>query len=268
MTQQSAQFVGSIPENYDKGLGPHIFHDYADDLARRVSDLNPGSVLELAAGTGIVTRRLRDVLPPECELIASDLNPPMLEVAKAKFEPDESVRFEAIDATNLAFDDESFDVVSCQFGVMFFPDKDRSYAEVHRVLRPGGAYVFNVWDSWEANPFAQMAHEVGEEFFPDDPPGFYRVPFGYHDPEEIEASVRGAGFSQVAIEHVPLISRIPSAGDFARGLVYGNPLHDEILSRGGNIEKVVSAMTEAIGRRLGGEMPLQAIFIHASKESR
>ncbi len=266
MTQQSARFVGSIPENYDQGLGPHIFHDYADDLARRVADLNPGSVLELAAGTGIVTRRLRDALEPGCELVASDLNPPMLEVAKAKFAPDESVRFEAIDATNLAFDDRSFDVITCQFGIMFFPDKDRSYAEVHRVLRPGGAYVFNVWDSWATNPYAQLAYEVGEEFFPDNPPGFYKVPFSYHDPEEIEASVRGAGFSRVAIEHVPLTSKIPSAGNFARGLVHGNPLHDEILSRGGNTDEVISAMTEAIERRLGGEMPLQAIYIHASKE--
>lgn len=266
MTQQSAQFVGSIPENYDKGLGPHIFHDYADDLARRVADLNPKMVLELAAGTGIVTRRLRDALDPDCELVASDLNPPMLEVAKAKFTPDESVRFEQIDATDLAFEDGSFDVVSCQFGVMFFPDKDRSYAEVRRVLKPGGAYVFNVWDSWDANPFAQVAQEAVEEFFPKDPPGFYKVPFGYHDADEIEASVLQAGFSQVTIEHVPLTTKIPSARNFARGVVFGNPLYDEILTRRGDPQTVFEAMTVAIDQRLGSEMPLQALFIHASTE--
>jgi len=265
MTQQSAQFVGSIPENYDKGLGPHIFHDYADDLARRVADLNPKTVLELAAGTGIVSRRLRDALAADCELIASDLNPPMLDVAKAKFEPGESVRFEQVDATNLEFDDVSFDVVSCQFGVMFFPDKDRSYREVHRVLKPGGAYVFNVWDSWDTNPFAQVAHEVVEEFFPEDPPGFYKIPFGYHDADEIEAAVLRAGFSGVTIERIPLTSKIPSASNFAKGAVFGNPLYDEILTRGGDPQEILVAMTEAIDQRLGSEMPLQAIFIHASK---
>ena len=266
MTQQSARFVGSIPENYDKGLGPHIFHDYADDLARRVAALNPKTVLELAAGTGIVTRRLRDALAHDCDLLASDLNPPMLEVAKAKFEPDESVRFEQVDATDLGFDDATFDVVSCQFGVMFFPDKDRSYSEVHRVLKPGGAYVFNVWDSWDANPFAQITQEAVEVFFPEDPPGFYKVPFGYHDADEIEASVRRAGFSQVAIEHVPLTSKIPSARNFARGVVFGNPLYDEVLTRGGDPQAVFEAITVAIEQRLGSEMPLQALFVHASKK--
>ena len=265
MSQQSARFVGSIPENYDNGLGPHIFHDYADDLARRVADLDPGSVLELAAGTGIVSRRLRDVLADDCELIASDLNSPMLEVAKAKFAPDELVRFEQIDATNLAFDDASFDVVTCQFGIMFFPDKGRSYREVHRVLKPGGTYVFNVWDSWETNPYARITHEAVERFFPEDPPGFYKVPFGYYDAEEIQASVLAAGFSRAVIEHVPLTSGIPSARNFAKGLVFGNPFYDEILTRGGDPDTVAEAVAEALEEGLGAEMPLQAIFVRATK---
>jgi len=176
------------------------------------------------------------------------------------------VRFEEVDATNLDFDDASFDVVSCQFGVMFFPDKDRSYREVHRVLKPGGAYVFNVWDSWETNPFAQVAHEVVEEFFPEDPPGFYKIPFGYHDADEIEAAVLQAGFSRATIEHVPLTSKIPSANNFAKGAIFGNPLYDEIITRGGDPQEILVAMTEAIDKRLGAEMPLQALFIHASKD--
>ncbi len=266
MTDDSSRFVGTIPEHYDNNLGPHIFHDYADDLARRVAALSPGYVLELAAGTGIVTRRLRDALAPACDLLASDLNSPMLEVARSKFAPDESVRFEQVDATDLSFDDACFDAVTCQFGVMFFPDKARSFREVHRVLKPGGSYVFNVWDSWEANPFAQIAHETAEAFFPEDTPGFYRVPFGYYDTAEIEASVVEAGFSRVGIELVPLTAGIPSPSAFARGLVFGNPLYDEILTRGGDPEAVFQAMTEAIERRLGTEMPLQAIVITASKE--
>jgi ubiquinone/menaquinone biosynthesis C-methylase UbiE len=149
MSTQASEFVGSIPENYDSGLGPRIFFDYADDLATRVAKLKPRSVLELAAGTGIVTRRLRDALPDHCQLLASDLNAPMLEIAQKKFDSEESVLFETADATKLQFDDELFDTVTCQFGVMFFPDKEQSYSEVFRVLKPEGHYVFNVWGSWE-----------------------------------------------------------------------------------------------------------------------
>jgi ubiquinone/menaquinone biosynthesis C-methylase UbiE len=264
MSDQAARFIGSIPQNYDKGLGPRIFVDYADNLSGRVADLNPRSVLELAAGTGIVTRKLRDSLPADTHLVASDLNPPMLEVARAKFRADETVEFKQIDATNIEFDDESFDVVTCQFGVMFFPDKDRSYSEVRRVLRPGGSYVFNVWDSWAANPFARITHEAVEKFFPDDPPGFYRVPFSYHDEDELRESVFRAGFSTVDVEYVGLQSKIPSAADFAQGLVFGNPLFDEIVSRGGDPVEVRTAVATAIDKELGGEMPLQALVVHAS----
>lgn len=265
MADQAARFIGSIPENYDTGLGPHIFVDYADDLSRRVAALSPQSVLELAAGTGIVTRKLRDSLSDNTNLIASDLNPPMLEVAKAKFRPDEAVEFKQIDATHVEFDDGSFDVVACQFGVMFFPDKDRSYSEVYRVVKPGGSYIFNVWDSWDWNPFAQITHETVEVFFPEDAPGFYRVPFSYYDAEQIKQSLERAGFSGVTVEHVPLRSAIPSASHFANGLVFGNPLYDEVVSRGGDPQEVCAAVADAIERELGNEMPLQALVIHARK---
>ena len=172
MTEEASRFVGSIPEHYDAGLGPHIFEGYAEDLAGRVAALDPAAVLELAAGTGIVTRRLRDVLPAGCDIVASDLNQPMLDFAEAKFAPDESVGFEVADATDLPWQDERFDVVTCQFGVMFFPDKHRSYAEARRVLRAGGHYVFNVWDAWPFNAFAEITHDVVAGFFPDDPPRF------------------------------------------------------------------------------------------------
>jgi ubiquinone/menaquinone biosynthesis C-methylase UbiE len=128
MTGQAANFTGSIPENYDRGLVPHIFVDYAADLSRRVAALNPRRVLEIAAGTGAVTRQLRDALPAVASLTASDLNPPMLEVAKQKFRAGEDVAFQPADATSLPFADAAVDVVACQFGVMFFPDKDRSCA--------------------------------------------------------------------------------------------------------------------------------------------
>ena len=266
MTTEASRFVGSIPENYDHGLGPHIFFDYADDLARRVAKLRPRRVLELAAGTGIVTRRLRDALPEDCELIASDLNPPMLEVARAKVSPEERVRFEQIDASSLPFEETSFDVVTCQFGVMFFPDKARSYAEVHRVLEPGGSYVFNTWDSWDANPFARIAHEEAERFFPERPPEFYKVPFGYHDPEAIRRSLLDAGFASVTLTPLSFRPKILSAERFAQGLVFGNPLSEEIDNRGGDPRAVRDAIAIALETQLGSDMPLRALVVHATKE--
>ena len=172
-----ASFVGNIPEHYDRGLGPIIFVDYATDIARREAACNPGRVLEIAAGTGIVTRQLRDQLPAQVRLTATDLNPPMLEVARAKFRPDEDVDFRPADAAALPFPDHSFDAVVCQFGVMFFPEKDKSYREIHRVLATGGRYLFNVWDSHRYNDFGRIVHEVVGSFFPGDPPQFYKVPF-------------------------------------------------------------------------------------------
>lgn len=261
----SADFIGLIPKNYDEGLGPHIFEGYADELARRVAKLRPGSVLELAAGTGIVSRRLRDRLGSDCELVASDLNEPMLSVAKSKFGAGDSVRFEQIDAMAIPYDDSTFDALVCQFGVMFFPDKVRSFQEAHRVLKPSGNYVFNVWGSWDSNPFAKVTHETIAQFFPDSPPGFYRVPFSYHDTEEICASLREAGFSDATAVSVPSTSTISSAEKFARGLIFGNPIYDEVIERGGDPDTICAAVCKAITTNLGTEMPLEAFFINAHK---
>ena len=265
MSKQASNFVGSIPENYDRFLGPRIFHDYADDVARRVLDLGPQRVLELAAGTGVVTRKLRDLLPDDCLITATDLNPPMLVVAESKFQPDERVQFESADATELPYGVSEFDTVVCQFGVMFFPDKQRSYQEVFRILKPGGHYVFNVWGPLRSNPFAEIAHATVTDFFPEDPPGFYKVPFGYNDASTIEKSLAGVGFSDISIEKLDITSEIPSSKEFATGLVFGNPLFEEITSRGGEPDKVCSAVAEALESQLGESMPLQALVVVAKK---
>ena len=180
MPDRSAEFVGSIPEYYDRGLGPVLFADFADDIVRRTAASDPARVLELAAGTVIVTRKLRDGLARTAHLTATDLNPPMLEVARLKFAAGEQVDFRPADATALPFPDSAFDAIVCQFGAMFFPDKDKAYREAYRALRPGGRYVFNVWDSHEYNRFARLTHEVVGGFFPSDPPQFYRVTTSYN----------------------------------------------------------------------------------------
>jgi ubiquinone/menaquinone biosynthesis C-methylase UbiE len=266
MTDQSASFVGSIPEYYDSLLGPLIFNDYASDLAKCVAGLQPDSVLELAAGTGIVSRKLRDTLPPTCSLLVSDLNPPMLEVARQKFQAGESVGFEALDATDLPFEDASFDALACQFGVMFFPDKMASYKEALRVLRPGGSYIFNVWGTWEQNPFARVAFEAAATFFPpDDPPVFYRVPFSYNDAGAIEAAITKAGFASVTTRRLRLQKNLPSAREFGRGLVFGNPLIDEIAARAGDPEQICAAVGDALHAQLGSDLSLEALVITCKK---
>jgi ubiquinone/menaquinone biosynthesis C-methylase UbiE len=268
MSGDAASFIGNIPEEYDRGLGPMIFVDYAADMARRVTSLAPKRVLELAAGTGIVTRLLRDLLPESTLLTATDLNPPMLDVARGKFRADERVNFQPADATDLPFLNGAFDAVVCQFGVMFFPDKDRSYREVHRVLGHGGRYLFSVWDSHRHNPFGRIAHEVTGSFFPADPPRFYQVPFGFHAIDPVKESLIDAGFSDIRIHVVALEKEVLDAASFARGLVYGNPLIEEIRIRGGtHPDRIVRALTEALRREFAasGRMPLQAILFDAGR---
>lgn len=261
MTHAASQFVGNIPENYDKGLGPNIFHDYGEDLARRAGASAARSVLELAAGTGIVSRMLRDALAPGTRLVVSDLNPPMLEVARAKF-ADGEVELTPADAMALPFEDAEFDLIVCQFGVMFFPDKIASYREAARVLRSGGRYIFNSWGPMAANPFSQVAHEATARFFPDNPPGFYRVPFSYHDPKVVKGDLAAAGWVNVEHQTIALQKTVADLSGFARGIVFGNPLIDEIRQRGGvDPDDVMAAMIDEFRSRFGPEpltMPLQA----------
>lgn len=266
MTERAARFVGSIPDNYDRGLGPVLFSDWAVNVARQVAHADPSSVLELAAGTGIVTRALRDELAHDCELVVTDLNPPMLEVARKKFKPDELIRFEQADATALQYDKDRFDYVICQFGVMFFPDKKASHTDVLRVLKPGGSYFFTLWDSFEVNTFAGYIHETIARFFPGDPPGFYKVPYGYHEADEIKSLASAAGFSEVTVERAALNAKIESAKDFAEGLVFGNPLYEEVIERGGSPAELCSALEDTIRHDIGDELCLNILKVLATKD--
>jgi ubiquinone/menaquinone biosynthesis C-methylase UbiE len=255
MPEANAQFVGSIPEIYDRCLGPVLFQPYAADLAARVRVGADARVLELACGTGIVTRRLRDSLPAGATLVATDLNEPMLAHAALKFRPDERVEWRLADACDIPFADASVDAVVCQFGYMFVPDKPLAMREARRVLRPGGLLAFNTWGSLDDNPFARVAHETIAGFFPDDPPTFYQVPFSMHDRGELEKLVRQAGFESIVVETVRVRGESPSARDLAVGLVQGNPVVAAIRERGTvPVETIVDRMTDAV-RRHAGDRP-------------
>lgn len=268
MSETGKQFTGRVPEFYDRHLVPIIFEDYAAELAKRIVALEPSVVLELATGTGAVTQVLRATLPPVCKIIASDLNDPMMDVARSKFPNDTSVSFRVVDAMDIPMNDASVDVIACQFGVMFFPDKLGSYREALRVLKPGGTYLFNLWDSHAANPFARLGQQLCEDMYPGNPPGFYKVPFHYHDEAKIAAALKDAGFSSVHVERQAIEKTVPSFKDFAEGFVYGNPLCAEIEAMNKDPQEMVGALEDVWKNEFGhapAAMPLSALFVTARK---
>ena len=256
-----SRFVGSIPDYYDKGLGPVIFAEPAEVAARRVASLEPRRVLETAAGTGIVTRRLRDALPARAEIVATDLNAGMIEVARAKFRPDENVTLQTADAIALPFADGEFDAVLCQFGVMFFPDKDKAYREVCRVLAAGGRYVFTVWDSLEHNAFARINADAMRSAFNVDPPPFMAAPFGYAAIDPIKASLLANGFHDLRIDLVLRRGPIADFDRFADGLVHGSPLAEQIRSRGGEPKTLQRAVAQLLRAEFGESKSAALQFI-------
>jgi len=246
-------FAGSIPETYDRYLVPLIFEPYAIDLAARLAKLPATALLELAAGTGVVTRRLALELPASVAITATDLNQPMLDQATA-IGTSRPVSWRQADAMQLPFADASFDVVVCQFGVMFFPDKARAFAEARRVLRAGGVFIINVWDRIEENEFAATATEALAELFPENPPRFMaRVPHGYHDPAAIERDLAAGGFTRdVIVETVSARSRAASPRIPAVAYCHGTPLRGEIDARDpARLEEAVERVESALARRFG-----------------
>jgi SAM-dependent methyltransferase len=246
-------FAGSIPELYDTHLVPLIFQPYADDLAGRVAALHPQRVLETAAGTGVVTRAMARALPAPAELIATDLNQAMLDRAAAVGTA-RPVQWQQADATRLPFDDASFDVVVCQFGAMFFPDKAQAFGEARRVLRRGGVLLFNVWDRIEENEFPHVITMALAGLFPADPPRFLaRTPHGYFERDAIARDLAGAGFGAAPrIETVAARSRAASARIPAIAFCQGTPLRSEIEARSGaDLAEATSACAAAIAARFG-----------------
>jgi ubiquinone/menaquinone biosynthesis C-methylase UbiE len=262
-------FAGSIPENYDRYMVPLIFESYARDMSHRASALSPKAVLETAAGSGVVTRALAPRLSPDARYVATDLNQPMLDYAAARQGRDDRISWQKVDAQALPFEDAAFDLVCCQFGVMFFPDRPSAYREARRLLKPGGCFLFNAWDRIEENVFADDVTNALSEFFPDDPPRFMaRIPHGYHDTALIRSDLAKAGFSNVTIETKAEQSRAPSPRYAAIAYCQGTPLRNEIEARdAGKLEEATEAAAAKIGARFGNgpvDGMMQAHVITAS----
>jgi len=247
-----SNFAGSIPELYDRYLVPLIFEPYARDLALRLSAFAPADILEVAAGTGVVTRAMA-ALMPDARIVASDLNQPMLDRAARMMGPGANVTWRQADALALPFDDGSFDAVVCQFGAMFFPDKVQAYREARRVLKPGGRFVFNVWDAISSNDFADAVTQALTKMFPNDPPLFMaRTPHGYHDSALIRAQLGEAGFAAIDIDTVEERSTAASPSDVAIAYCQGTPLRNEIEARRpGGLEDATQAASVELARRFG-----------------
>jgi SAM-dependent methyltransferase len=246
-------FAGSIPQFYERYMVPLIFEPYAADLALRAVRRHPSRVLEIAAGTGVVTRHLARTLPPGGSIVATDLNQAMLDQAAAEGTT-RPVEWRQADALHLPFSDAYFDVVVCQFGAMFFPDKARAFAEARRVLRSGGQFIFNVWDRIDQNEFADTVTQAVGTLFPDDPPRFLaRTPHGYHDPSLIAQDLARGGFTR-SPELTTLAARSRADSPRIPAVAYcqGTPLRGEIEARDpSRLIEATDIATSAIAHQFG-----------------
>lgn len=257
MTDINVKFEGSIPEYYDRHLGPTFLEAYAADMATRVSAVAPtGPVLETSCGTGILTSHLRAKLLNHAQLVASDFNEDMMNFARRKANLATDVEWRQADACALPFADRSFAAVVNQFGMMFVPDKSAAVREAERVLKDGGFFAFNVWDGFDANPIGKAGQETVTKFFESDPPTFYRIPFGFPDPEMWTQLLAENGFGKIEVHKVCFDAQCDSAESLAIGMIRGTPIGPLIEERGLQMERMISGLAGEL-KRVGGDRPFR-----------
>lgn len=270
MSQPFEHDYAPICDLYDRHLGPTLFAPYAIDLARLVAtECTEGSALEMACGTGIVTRQLRAQLRPTVTLTATDINPGMLNYAQSKLTGVEGLTWRHADIADLPFPDKLFHAAVCQFGLMFVGDKDRAFREMRRVLAQNGLLAFSVWDRMELNPSSSLVHETVAGCFPDNPPQFFKAPFSFADVDVIRRLLTENGFDRIEIQAVSKECFSSTARSFAIGMIEGAPILAEIQARGGSSGPIIDAVTQALAR-IGGDAPfrstMQAVVVTARAE--
>jgi ubiquinone/menaquinone biosynthesis C-methylase UbiE len=262
-------FLGTVPTNYDRYLGPFLFEPYAIDLVKRMYIEDKDQVLELACGTGRVTAHLKNALHNKGSLVATDLNNDMILMAKERL-PDKNIKWKVADAQDLPFKDYSFNWVVCQFGVMFFPDKSKAFAEAFRVLKPEGKFLFNTWDSVDFNPGTYLIQKAMIDVFKDDAPDFIQKgPFSYYNSDEIREDLQQAGFTRIIIEKVPMVGRTDSIDDMINGYLKGTPLAAYLSEKDIGLQKELAKQIRIQLSTYYGEsdleIPMQALICKASK---
>jgi ubiquinone/menaquinone biosynthesis C-methylase UbiE len=268
ISSPNVDFTGSIPHHYEECLAPVFFEPYAIEVSKRV---NPSSVhlaLELACGTGRVTRHLRNVIPSNAKLIASDISPDMLAVAKEKLAT-LNIDWQIIDAQELPYDDNSVDLLVCCFGYMLVPDRSRAYAEAYRVLTPGGMLLFSTWDKLEVNAASYVYRTVAKKYLTEPLPETYKLPFSMNDDEEIRRDLQQTGFSQIIIERVEKVSESPTAKEAASGLTQGGMIYNEIMKRNPAwIDEIKETVENELAKQFGTapmKAPMRALITQAWK---
>lgn len=260
-------FSGSIPAFYDDCLGAAWFGNFAADLARRLPEDPGGPVLEIACGTGLMTRHLRERLDPRRKLVATDLSEAMLGYARGKLAGLQGIEWRQADGTKLPFADGEFAAVVCSFGVMYAPDRPALFGELRRVLQPGGLLVFNVWDRVENNPCTRVYSEVIESMFPGDEEMQFRLPYEMYSEELLRRLLRDARFHSPRIEKVRIVVEGVTARDIATGQVRGTPRGLLLAQRGVDfddvIDKVAAALEAAGGKGTGFRSYCHAIAVEA-----
>jgi len=259
------RFTGSIPELYDRHMGPVLFEPYAKELAQRVPP-SAVRILELAAGTGRLTRHLLAALPPAGQLVVTDLNPLMLDEAKKRVAHDPRITWQAADMQALPFPDNSVNAVVCQFGLMFVPDKVLALREMKRVMSPGGILLVATWNDISENPASEMLHEYAFETMPNDPPLFMRTPFSLGSAHELERLATEAGLHGIRVETVAKDGVAESAAPLATGFVRGNPLWNQLTDRGIDVDAFERTMTAKLAHSYGDKAcmsPLSAPVLTA-----
>ena len=263
MVDVAATFTG--PEYYDKCLGPIFFDIFAADLVRRLPQRPPGNVLEIACGTGLVTRRLRERLDPSLRLVATDLSVTMLDYARAKFGDRKDIEWQEADALNLPFEDHTFGAVVCGFGIMFVPDRQAMLREVRRVLVDGGIVLFNVWDGLEGNPHAAINAAVVEGMFPDDAEVRFRMPYDMNDVAHLRQLLAGAHLRETLIESTRIAIEGVDPHTLATGQFRGTPRSALLVNRGVSLDTVIKTVADALAAAGGNPYSgyAQAVVVEA-----
>jgi SAM-dependent methyltransferase len=263
MVSASATFKG--PEYYDNCLGPIWFDPFAADLVQRLRKKPPGNVLEIACGTGLVTRRLREHVDPSLQIVATDLSKVMLDYARAKHAAQIGIEWREADALKLPFENAAFGAVVCGFGIMFVPDRLAMLKEARRVLVEGGILLFNVWDRIEENPHAAANAEVVEGLFPGDAEMRFRMPYGMHDFALLRQLLTDARFRDTRIETKRIAIEGADPRTMATGQIRGTPRSALIEKRGVSLDLVIDKVTDALTKAGGAPYTghAQAVIVQA-----